>query len=410
MDLKTPYKYIILVAIAAIGIFIEFRFLGSVGSSIVDIMLFLGFLYLVFSVWKDNQGATHTGHSAGIPTAPKARANPIFDIQPASFIESIKADLTLKQFVEDQFFIIWNFLLPHNGYVFHKTTGGDTSLLYKQLRADITWDDDYTIPAVLQLVESRAGDILIENNLEPGSNLIPYYAENDFKLQSVLGFRIVFMNAESLFFVFDADEADFFNSEELAVLKKVMKTVSLVVNAFLSDKGIQTKYISSDRKLTLSMRLNRVNTMDTALDTFTDFIAEEFEASKLTIALRCQSDSAAEQAEIRKSVGIEDVYKKGYRFTLDDGLNGWVIQKNKPYIIDNIDKGEYFIPRFSKEEKTNYGIKSFLSVPLRNQDEAIGMVTLEHSEPNQFNDGHKEVLTEFVRVFSSTISRLHTEK
>jgi len=404
------YKYIIIVILAAIGIFIEFSALGSVGSSLIEILLFLGLLYTVFTIWKEKPDPPLIEENIPEDISPISKSpsykNPIFDIKPASFVDSVKSDNNMKQFMEDQFYVIWSFLIPHNGYIIYKSADQKAALVFKQLKADLEWHGDSEFPAALRLMDSSPGEILIENKLDPDSNLIPYYKEQDYSPRSLLGFKIVLENLESVYFIFDAEQSDYFNSEELVVLKKVMQSIILVVNAFLSDKGVQSQYISNDRKLVLSMEINRADSLNTAMDIFTDFIVEEFEASKLTIAMRCASADDGEQAEIMKSIGLEDTFKKGYRFNLDDGLNGWVIQKNKSYIIDNIDKGDQFIPRFSKDEKTNYGIKSFLSVPLCDDEDAIGMVTLEHQVPDKFNNKHKEILKEFVQIFSAAMTRL----
>jgi GAF domain-containing protein len=404
------YKYILIVFITAIGIFIEFSTLGSVGSSLLEILLFMLFLYALFLIWRENSKYISTKkvdpkNNSNLSKSPTYK-NPIFDVKPASLLGSIQSDNNLKQFIEDQFSIIWSFLLPHNGYLIIKTLDQNTTMVLKQLKADLVWEGDSHFPAALQLMDSNPGEILIENKLDPDSNVIPYYKNQDYKPKSLLGFKIVLKNLESIYFLFDAQHADYFNSEELGVIKKVIQTVILVVNAFLSDKGIQSQFISKDRKLNLSMKLNEADSLNNAIDIFTDFIVEEFEASKLTIGMRCSSEAESEQAEILKSIGLEDTFKKGYRFNLDDGLNGWVIQKNKSYLIDNIDKGDQFIPRFSINEKTNYGIKSFLSVPLRNNEESVGMVTLEHEIADKFNDTHKDLLKEFVNIFSAAMPRL----
>jgi GAF domain-containing protein len=74
-------------------------------------------------------------------------------------------------------------------------------------------------------------------------------------------------------------------------------------------------------------------------------------------------------------------------------------------LIDDLEKGEYFIPRYSKNEKTNFGFRSFLGVPIIAEDHIFGAVTLEHRRPNKFGDTDKRKIQEFVDTFSTTFLR-----
>jgi len=110
-------------------------------------------------------------------------------------------------------------------------------------------------------------------------------------------------------------------------------------------------------------------------------------------------------ATIEKSVGLDDPFKQGYEFSLNEGLNGWVILKNKPYLIDNIDKGEYFIPRFVRSEKTNYSLRSFLSVPIQAENGALGMITLEDKTENKYTEKDKHSLMQFADILATALGR-----
>ena len=153
--------------------------------------------------------------------------------------------------------------------------------------------------------------------------------------------------------------------------------------------------------------MNTAKDFEACINYFSEFIVNAFEASKLTIAIR---ESNTETAVIQKSIGIEDSYTKGITFPLNEGLHGWVILKNKPYLIDNIDKGEYFIPRFSRSEKTNYGLRAFLSVPLQLNGEAYGMVSLEDKIEDKYNDNDKNRLISFCTILNSAYKRFEENK
>ena len=84
--------------------------------------------------------------------------------------------------------------------------------------------------------------------------------------------------------------------------------------------------------------------------------------------------------------------------------------KNKPHLIENIEKGDYFVPRFSEDEKSNYGIKSFLSVPIAYNDQAMGMVTLEDKESGKFAAADKKTLIEHSKLLANALYRFENKE
>ena len=62
-------------------------------------------------------------------------------------------------------------------------------------------------------------------------------------------------------------------------------------------------------------------------------------------------------------------------------------------------------PRYSKDEKTNFGFRSFLGVPIEADDQIFGAVTLEHRHANKFSEGDKGKIQDYVDIFSSTFRR-----
>jgi signal transduction protein with GAF and PtsI domain len=97
-------------------------------------------------------------------------------------------------------------------------------------------------------------------------------------------------------------------------------------------------------------------------------------------------------------------------FPLDEGLTGWIISKNKPYLIEDLEKGEYFIPRYNKNEKSNLGLRSFLGVPIEADDQVFGSVSLEHRLANKYNENDKKRIKHFVDIFSTTFLRSSSKK
>ena len=259
---------------------------------------------------------------------------------------------------------------------------------------------------LITLVAQNDG-VLVENNLEDASMLFPFYNQAEFKPQSLLAFKTQLDPNQVLFWFFDAQGSNFFNIQDKALLLQINNNTLFAVNETMRNQNLiddskETKHVSE-----LAHLLNQAINFDQCVDIFTDFLINEFEASKFTIALR-EEDS--DKATIQKSIGIDDSYKTGISFSLNEGLHGWVILKNKPYLIDNIDKGEYFVPRFSRSEKTNYALRSFLSVPLQTDEEAFGMISLEDKIENKYSENDKSRLISFSNILASAFTRFKEDK
>jgi transcriptional regulator with GAF, ATPase, and Fis domain len=158
--------------------------------------------------------------------------------------------------------------------------------------------------------------------------------------------------------------------------------------------------------LKLAIDLNSSKTIAQALEKFARAMAHQFEASRLTISLAKPNSNIA---VIRKVIGQGDEFGENAEFPLDEGLTGWVISKKKPYVIEDLEKGEYFIPRYTKQEKTNYGFRSFLGVPLTLEDRVYGALTLEHNLPYKYNNASLDEIKNWAQIFSSTFGRQSSE-
>lgn len=400
------YNYIYLYLLTIAGIFIEFSFLGTVGNFLLKIVIFACISYFLYELWKNRLEADLETTLISTDDQNQAKENSFafLDIEPTQLTVLLKNEKKYGEFLVNQFFIIWNFILPHNGYLFYKNSEGSLRLMHKQLQQGLAWHSDFDPSGFSSIIDSKE-KILIENNIEPAGKLLPFYGDQDYKPRSLLALTTNFDSSEKLYWIFDADTPDFFNVEDAAVLKSINDNTLSIISAALQNSGLAKEYKNIERKLQIANQLNSVQNLNECIDKFCEILSEEFEASKLTIAVKIRNDNESNKAVIKKAIGIDDPFKTGYEFALDEGLNGWVILKNKPYLLDDIDKGEFFVPRFSKEEKSNYDLRSFLSIPFQLESEAIGMVTLEHKEINKYNNEHKNRLIDYCNILSFALRR-----
>lgn len=405
------YKLIGLYLLIVIGIFIEFSFLGSVGSILIKIILAAGISYLLYDYWtieQDKQEQIEESKTEPELTIVQEEKKPwFFDISSTRFTDLVEQDSYYKDFLENQFMIVWDFVYPKNGFIIYRNPQDKMKIIHENLQPDILIDTSKYPTSLFTLIENKEG-ILIENKIEQTLNLIPFYQNSDYKPQSLLAFMIQLESNEKLYWFFDSDITENFNTDDTTTIGRIIQNINTITFEALKSFELNKTCLFLDNKFQIAEKLNTAKNTDECLEYFCDFIINNFEASKLTIGMKKGYDS--QSAVIKKAIGTDDPYKSGYEFPLDEGLNGFVILKDKPHLIEDIEKGEYFVPRFSKEEKTNYGLRSFLSVPIDINSNAIGMVTLEHKLENKYNLDDKKTLLNYSTILANALYRFEKTK
>jgi len=403
------YKFIGLYLLIILGIFVEPGFLGSLGNAFFKLLVLAGISYLLYEIWNA-PSAIEESETNSIEPAPFTNVNSVpekvFENIPMRLDSFLSGNEALKQFLSNQFTLCWNYILPQNGYLIYKDETDNTKFI--EIRTDRLSADKNThdFTRLITLLEQNDG-ILIENNLANSGVLFPFYDPAEYDPKSLLAFKTIVDAKQSLFWFYDAEASNFFNIQDKSLLQQVNSNTSYALNETILNQGLRDNSNENKSLSDLAHLLNQATDIDSCIDIFTNFLIQQFEASKFTIALR-EPDS--ENARIYKSLGIDDTYKQGAKFSLNEGLHGWVILKNKPYLIDNIDKGEYFVPRFSRTEKTNYQLRSFLSVPMQNEEEAFGMISLEDKVENKYSENDKARLTSYSNILASAFKRFNGNK
>ena len=80
------------------------------------------------------------------------------------------------------------------------------------------------------------------------------------------------------------------------------------------------------------------------------------------------------------------------------------------YAGEDLEKGEYFIPRYTKEEKSNYGLRSFVGIPFSYDDNVYGALTLEAQQSDKYSNYDKQFLEEITNIFSTIFRRKNINK
>jgi hypothetical protein len=278
-------------------------------------------------------------------------------------------------------------------------------LLKSDLINDFEENSDIIPDGVITLIDQKDSDILLENKLDSSSSVLPFYNDKDYTANSVLGIKSQLGKSEAIYWIFDAAESDYFNREDIPFFKALSENTCQFLATDYQVLSLSRKNGLLNDNYHLTIRLLEAGSTDEKINEFVDIMAENFEASKLTISFLKGFKTESEIAIINRTIGLNGGFEAGYEFPANEGLNGWVIMKNKAYLLDNIEKGDYFIPRFSRSEKSNFGLHSFLAVPIPYKSKAIGLVALEHKEINKYNNEDKEKLINFCSIFAKVIER-----
>ncbi len=397
------YKFIGLYLLIILGIFVEPEFLGSIGNAVFKLFILAGVSYLLYDLWNLKDLTFQEGESAPDPlqNIAASQRRPVFENIPIHLNLFSDDSVEIQQFLLSQFAIYWNYTLPRNGFLLYRYGKQGGKIFYQQTTDNVQPNEPDSFSRLISLADQNNA-ILIENNVENAGGLFPFYQPADYKPGSLLAFKTKIDSQQTLYWFFDSDATDFFNIQDKALIEQInSNTLFALVEAgqnLSSLNLVEEKTIIAN----LAQELNHATNSEQCLDLFAGFLTDHFEASKLSIALKSHD---SDTAVIQKSIGLDDSYTNGTSFNINEGVHGWVILKNKPYLIDNIDKGDYFIPRFTRAEKTNFSLRSFLSVPLQMGDKSYGMVSLEHKLENKYSENDKQRLIKYSEILSSAFRR-----
>ena len=331
-------RTILIVALCLLGIFIH-PFDPGLLDFFYRFIIFTVIVYLIYNFYRSpkKDDWTEIGPS---PSTNKSQD----DIQPAitadwQIDELIQNDTRTKEFLIDQFNIVSSMVFPDMGWIFYKRNDYIYTIHQKNFNdlPQPVVQDRYQITGLMHILDEK-NDIVIENNLDKTKNLLPFYADSDYSAASFLGLTMDFDNGQKAFVFFDSHHQEHFNQEDRMLFSRVAINASTWILNRVKAYALLSDLKQVDKLLTFAKSLNSCKTISQAIDKFAILISEEFEASRLTVSLQKQQ---SQTAVIKKMIGQKDEFDENFEFPLDEGLTGWVISKNKPYLIEDLEKGDY---------------------------------------------------------------------
>jgi transcriptional regulator with GAF, ATPase, and Fis domain len=392
-----------IVILALFGIFIR-PFDPGTFDFIYRFIIFAAITFLLYNKWRiepqSKQDITEVRRSPG----PQQKHAEINLKNTWTIDDLLKSDEKSSDYLRDQFEIMANVLFPDTGWIFYQQDAEQIVVYHMRdfSGKGILADEKTFSPGGVIKILGDEGKILIENNLSEGSHLLPYHQNQEYTPHSFIGIPIMFSEGKGIFFAFDSRNKDHFNQDDRPLLEKLSRSIETFLINRIKGYQLIKSLERVQEMLNFTTELNSCKTITLAIEILIKRISQEFEATRLTLSVVA---SESGKAVIRKVIGQEDEFGAQTVFSTEEGLTGWVISKNKPYLIDDMEKGEYFIPRYSKTEKTNYGLRAFLGVPITSDDTVYGALTLEHHEANKYSEQEKDRLQSYLNIFSTTFQR-----
>jgi signal transduction histidine kinase len=138
----------------------------------------------------------------------------------------------------------------------------------------------------------------------------------------------------------------------------------------------------------ISSEVSSTLDLDTLLNTSLQLLAEITRAEHASVMLVEQPDTSL--LVTRAVLGVP-ANPNGYiRFPIGAGIAGWVAQHRQSLLVDDVSQDERWISVPGGSIRRREG--AMLAVPLVNQGEVLGVVTLSHSQQGYFHDGHLRMM------------------
>lgn len=246
------------------------------------------------------------------------------------------------------------------------------------------------------LVRKEKKPILIEDFFQDATTL-GYYKE-DLPIRCFLGVPIILGGETEWVLVIDSRERGVFTEKEKKSLVSLSHMFGLVLDLlrYRSEKEEEISHLSKLSKLS-SKLLTEIKKEKVIESTF-NVMDKIFKPEKVCFA---SVDESSQRGDIDYCRG-EDEIEKGFSFSLDEGIVGWIARNKSPFIEGDLSKKRLY--RFSKVEPKSES-QSFLGAPVREKEFIIGVLWIERREPNAFKRNDVEILCSIADTLALALIR-----
>ncbi len=249
---------------------------------------------------------------------------------------------------------------------------------------------------------AKAGSRFINNELPPGVSMAGMSGPD---IRSFVGIPLIWNDKILGVLAAGSEATDHFSEDDAGLLFRCGRLITQVMIVY--HQGLRWE---RDQKLYrvhmgLVRSLETVNDEEEAISCFVQHIKGLFHFDRFTL---CTLEE--DKGNIRYVFGQIDNMDRGTRFPLDEGINGWILKRNSPIVIEDMEKGNYQRPRYFQNESTNHGLRSFLGIPLGMFEKVWGCLSLESREVAKYSETGKEMLGITALLLQSILEKIRLNK
>ncbi len=237
---------------------------------------------------------------------------------------------------------------------------------------------------------------VLEQNIPAGQQSVRYYRK-PVEIRSFLGVPLSIRGDVKGVVAIDSLVANDFSDDDLDLLHSYEKLISQGIELISEREKSRLIQKSVSAQQTFVAELDQDFSPEGLLSGLAKASRVVFDFDRLTISTVDEKD--ADHGVRRKVIGQRDGMGEGLRFPLADGLSGWVIRRNKPLLLGDLEKGDLFRPRYTRDDKSNYGLRSFMGVPITFQNQVFGLISLENKQPDYYTDWDQSILIILAKNF-----------
>jgi GAF domain-containing protein len=370
----------LVVVIAALFLLSFFGNGGATGTVIRIFLLVVG-LGLIYWLWSGGQEDQLQEESAETPAEPDMPFREITSMAAVQQEESFQFYNELTGFFENLIRMVRATFVAHSAVLFFKGTERG------KLRIEFfdTQGEGLKKGALVDIEGSLPGSVfsskrpVLEQSIPQEARAANYYARQ-VPVKSFLAVPVTVFGEVRGVLAVDSLAVQDFGDDDLELLKQYERLISQGILLL----GVREKSQLIERVLkaqeTFLHALNENLATEQIYNALGKACQTAYHFDRFTV-VRVNGDSGNEGVIVRV-IGQRDVMGEGFRFRLEDGLMGWVIKRNRPLLLSDLEEGDFFRPRYSREERSNYGLRSFLGVPISFQNQVFGALSIECKRPD----------------------------
>jgi len=229
---------------------------------------------------------------------------------------------------------------------------------------------------------------LIENHLPQGDRLLPYYRSGENPAKSFIATPVFFNQHAIGVLCADSKVEECYGSDDLNLLELFAKLISIQLVSSNKLYEYETENWVVKVLYDFAKESLKLPTVEELWNFTGDYLKRVFEADRIFIA-RQENEK---EGKIVLVHGDSLNFRVGQKFSLNEGIVGWVIRKNQSLLVEDFSSKENYIPRFQLSENQNREYRSLLAVPIPGAERAWGAICLESYKPAKFKEQSKRVL------------------